>query len=130
MVSTFIKCYTHSDYRNSLMFYYCYIRVNNIFPSDYNVHYASPVSTPYYEKSINILKSILHLPGFPNTTNKHIYSNMFKQEESLVESQYPTFNWARVWANYQSIFIYPYDREIIYKHLHMCLATNKKLFMV
>ena len=30
--------------------------------------------------------------------------------------------------NYISVFIYSYYKEIIFKHLHICLATNKRLF--
>ena len=55
---------------------------------------------------------------------------MFIKEKSLAEIQYPTLNWKRIWDNYLSTFIYPSDKEIIYKHLHMCLATNKKLFIM
>ena len=130
MVSTFIKCYVHDEYRNSLMFYFCYLRLNNILPSDYNVHNDSPVTTPYYDKVINVAKSILHLPGFPYTVNKNIYFNMLKREEYLAESLYPTFNWKRIWNNHQNTFIYSHDREVIFKHLHMCLATNKKLYVM
>ena len=53
---------------------------------------------------------------------------MLIQEESLAESQYPTFNWQNIWDNYLNVFIHSYNKEIIYKHLHMCLATNKKLY--
>ena len=107
------------------MYYYCYIRLNNILPSDYNIHNASPIATPYYETAIILTRNILHIPGFPCIPNKKIYLSMFTKEISLVESQYPTFNWKRIWDNCLSIFIYPHDKEIIYKHLIMCLATNK-----
>ena len=32
MLNTFLKCYTHEDYNNTLMYYYCYMRLNNIIP--------------------------------------------------------------------------------------------------
>ena len=50
MVNSFLKCYVHDAYRNSLMYYYCHLRLNNILPSDYFVHNTSPVTTAYYEK--------------------------------------------------------------------------------
>ena len=55
---------------------------------------------------------------------------MLIKEESLAESQYPTPNWLNIWNNYLGLPIYSLDKEIVYKHLHMCLATNKKLFMM
>ena len=110
------------------MYYYCYIRLNNILPSDYSIHNASPVTTPYYGILINATQNIIHISGFPYTSNRNIYMNMLTKEESLVESQYPTFNWQNIWDNYLNLFIKSHDKEIIYKHLHMCLATNKKLY--
>ena len=130
MTSTFLKCYTHDEYRNILMYHYCYIRLNNILPSDYSIHNASPVTTPYYDTVINTIRNVIHLPGFPSTPKKQIYMSMLIKEESLAASQYPTLNWQNIWDNYLSLFIYPFEKEIIYKHLHMCLATNKKLFVM
>ena len=53
---------------------------------------------------------------------------MLLKEKFTAELQYPTFNCTRIWKNYLSVFIHSYDKEIIYKYLHMCLTTNKKLF--
>ena len=128
MVKTFLKSYTHETYRNSLMYYYCYLRLNNILPSNYLVHHSSPVATLYYATAITLTQSLLHLPGFPFIPKDKIYQHMIPKEKSLSEMQYPTLNWQKIWENYLSLFIYSYDKEIIYKHLHMCLATNKKLF--
>ena len=128
MLSTFLKCYTHEEYRNTLMYYYCYIRLNNILPSVYSIHNSTPITTTYYNIVINDLRNILHLPGFPYTSKSNIYMNMLIKEDSLAESQYPTLNWKNIWENYLSLFIYSFDKEILYKHLHICLATNKKLF--
>ena len=128
MINTFLKSYTHEEYKNSLMYYYCYIRLNNILPSDYSIHNASPVTTPYYETVINAIPNILHLPIFPFIANEKLYQNMLTKEQSLAETQYPTWNWEKIWDNYLSLYINTYDKEIVYKHLHVCLATNKRLF--
>ena len=112
------------------MFYYCYIRLNNILPSDYSVHSASHVTTPYYDIVIHDIRNILQMPGFPYTSSYKISMSMLTKEESLAESQYPTFNWQNIWTNYLSLFIYFFDKEVIYKHLHVCLATNKKLYKI
>ena len=125
---SFLKCYTHNDYINSLMHYYCHIRLNNILPTEYSIHNSSPVTTPYYEAIINIIRNILHIPGFPSIPKEKIYRNMLTNEKSSAELQYPTLNWQKIWSNYQSLCIYAVDKEIIYKYLHMCLATKRKLF--
>ena len=127
-INTFLKCYTKSDYPNSLMNHYCYLRLNNIIPINYSIYNACHITTPYYEVAIVTARSIIHLPGFPSIPKDKIYRNMFSKEKSLAELQYPTFNWQKIWHNYQSLFILSYDKEIIYKYLHLCLATNKKLF--
>ena len=97
-------------------------------PSNYSIHNASPITTTYYDVIINDLRNILHIPGFPVTPKDKLYICMLTKEESLVEYQYPTLNWKNIWKNYMSLFIYSFDKEIIYKHLHVCLATNKKLY--
>ena len=128
MVNTFIKCYTHDTYRNSFMFYYSYIRLNIVLPTGYFIHNASHVTTPFCASIITTIQRFLNLPGFPNIHKDKIYESMFIEEKSLVELQYPTMNWQKVWSNYRSIFIYSYDKEIVYKHLHMVLATHNRLF--
>ena len=128
MVCTFLQSYTHDTYRNSFMFYYCYLRLNNVLPTDYSIHNASLVTTPFYASVINTIRSILNMPGFPHVPKSKIYKSMFHDEKSLVELQYPTMNWQKIWSNYISIFIYSYDKEVIYKHLHMVLATQNRLY--
>ena len=128
MINTFLKIYKNNEQRNTLMDYYCYMRLNNILPSDFSLHNASIVSTSYYNMIIDGIRDIIHLPGFPSITNEKLYNNMLTKVESLAEIQYPTFNWKNIWGNYMNLFIYSYDKEIIYKHLNMCLATNQRLF--
>ena len=130
MANTFLKCYNHDTYRNSLMLYYCYIRLNNVLPTDYSIHNASLITTPFYSSVITIIQSILHFPGFPNISKDKIYNSMLHEEKSLVELQYPTMNWQKIWSNHRSLFIYSRDKEIMYKHLHMVLATHTKLFLM
>ena len=130
MVKSFLKCYLDENYKNSLMFHYCHIRLNDILPSNYSLHDAAPLTTPYYATIINIIQRILHIPNFPYIPKVKIYESMFIEEKSLAELQYPTFNWQNIWKNHSSLFILSFDKEIIYKHLHMCLSTNNRLFML
>ena len=55
---------------------------------------------------------------------------MFIKEKSLAEIQYPTFNWPNIWKKHSNVFIFSHDKEVIYKHLHRCLSTNNRLFML
>ena len=48
-------------------------------------------------------------------------------EKPIVENLYQHFNWRRIWSNFCELKIRPFDKEIIYKHLHVCLATNSRL---
>ena len=128
MVNTFLKCYLDEGYNSSFLYYYCYIRLNNIIPSDYSIHNTSPFTTPYYEIALNVINNSLHLPNFPVISNEKLYENMLGRDLSLSETLYPTFHWGKIWGNFHNILINTYDREIIYKHLHLCLATNQRLF--
>lgn len=128
MVNTFLKCYIHDTYRNSIMFYYCYLRLNNVLPTNYSIHNASPVTSPFYASVIATTLNILKLPRFPYTQKDKIYKSLLHEEKTLAEIQYPTMKWQKIWSNYLSIFMFSYDREIVYKHLHMVLATQTRLY--
>ena len=91
MLNTFIKCYTHDAYRNSLMFYYCYSRLSNVVPTDYSIFNTTHLTTPYYTTVIHTTRTILQLPGFPFIAKDKIYKYMLPTEKSTTELQYPTF---------------------------------------
>ena len=55
---------------------------------------------------------------------------MLPNETSYAESQYPTFDWKQSWKNFCSIIFNPFEKEVIYKHLHLCLATNQRLSLL
>ena len=55
---------------------------------------------------------------------------MLVKDKSYGEVQYPTFNWETIWKNFCSTIFNPYEKEIIFKHLHLCLATNERLAMI
>ena len=101
--------------------------MHNILPMEYSVHHASLSPTPYYEIIYGLLKKIIHVPGFPQISKKNTYTYMLPKENSYSEEHYPTFNWTQIWKNFTSITFIPYEKEIIFKHLHLCLATNQRL---
>ena len=126
-LNSFLQCITNEEYNGPLMLYYCYIRMHNILSMDYSIHHASLSITPYYELIYSLLKKILHLPGFPMVPKKIIYTHMLPKEKSYGEEHYPIFKWKQVWKNFTSTVFIPYEKEIIFKHLHLCLATNQRL---
>ena len=127
LLNSFLQCFDGEDSKNPLMLYYCYIRMGNIISMDYSAHNASLLLTPYYEIIYNLLKKILHLKGFPHVSKKDIYKYLLSKEKSYGEEHYPTFNWKQIWRNFGSTVFLPYGKEIIFKHLHFCLATNQRL---
>ena len=130
LLNSFIRCNISEDHHNTLMYYYCYIKMHNILGMEYSVHNASLQMTPYYEIIYGLIKSVLHVPKFPIVSNKDLYRFMLPKENSLSESQFPTFNWKRIWKNFSCIIFNPNEKEIIFKHLHICLATNQRLSML
>ena len=130
LLNSFLRCTTNDDCINPLLLHYCYIRMHNIISMDYSIHHASLSLTPYYELIYSLLKKILHVPGFPQVSKKNIYTHMLPKEKSYGEEHYPTFNWKQVWKNFVGTIFIPYEKEIIFKHLHLCLATNQRLAMV
>ena len=46
--NSFLKCYSNDEYKNPLMIFYCYIKMNNVIEKCFSVHNAAIVSTPYY----------------------------------------------------------------------------------
>ena len=52
---------------------------------------------------------------------------MLPKGNSYAEEQCPTFNWNQIWKNFSDTIFNPYEKEVIFKHLHLCLATNQRL---
>ena len=126
-----MRCNILNDaYHNPLMLYYCYIRMNNILDLNFSIHDAALTTTPYYSLIYTFMQNTLHLPEFPSISNKKLYRLTIPTEPSYAETQYPTFNWKRIWANFASTTFNPYEKETIFKHLHLCLATNQRLAMM
>ena len=80
-LNSFIKCIINESYFNSHMYYYCFIRMQNIVHMEYSVHNASLSTTPYYEAVYSIIKKVIHMPGFPNNTKeKYLYAHAAQGE--------------------------------------------------
>ena len=106
---------------------YYYLRMNNICPKDFSLHNAAILSPPYYTAAMNTTDKFLQCTSFPILSNRKMYESMLPRDVPHVEDLYQQFNWSRIWANFSELKIMPFDKEIIYKHLHVCLATNSRL---
>ena len=118
MLNSFIRCIINDDYFNPLMHYYCYLRMHNLLTMNYSIHNAAISTTPYYETVYITIKKVLHLPGYPLVSKKNSYMSLIPEEKSYAEE------------NFSNIIFNPYEKEIVFKHLHLCLATNQRLAMM
>ena len=59
-----------------------------------------------------------------------MYESLLPKEPPLVENLYPHFNWKNIWSNFCEIRTDPFDKDIIFKHLHVSLATRSRLAML
>ena len=127
IVNSFLKCYANNEYENPLMIFYCFLKLNTVIQKNFSVHEAATVSTPYYQAIISTLNNFLQVSTFPVLNNQKIYLQLMSKEKPVVETVYPLFNWKKIWDNLCSLQINTFDKDIIYKHLHVSLATNSKL---
>ena len=95
----------------------------------FSVHDAAIVSTPYYQAAMSTTDNFLQFSTFPILPNKKMYSHLLPKEKPVIENVYPEFNWKTIWSNFCDLKIYPFDKDVIYKHLHVTLATNSRLAM-
>ena len=49
LVNSFLKCYISEEYQNSLMIYYCYLKMNSTIRKNFSVHDAAINNLPYYQ---------------------------------------------------------------------------------
>ena len=130
LANSFLKCYSDDEYKNPLMIHYCYLKMNNSIPKHFSVHDAAIISPPYYQAIMSIIDKFLHFSTFPIIPNKKMYSLLSPKEKPIIENLYPQFKWKHIWSNFCDLKIYPFDKDIIYKHLHVTLATNTRLAML
>ena len=129
LANSSLKCYISEEYQNSLMVYYCYLRMNNTIEKNFSVHDAAIISPPYYQIMLNTIDTFLNVSTFPILSKKKMYESMLPNEQPLVEYLYPHFNWRTIWSNFCDIRTDPFDKDIIFKHLHISLATRSRLAM-
>ena len=127
ITNSFLKCYSDLDYENALMIHYCFLKMNNTIYRNFPFNDAAILNTPYYKSIIQVVDSLYQHPRFPIISNKKIYEQLLPKNNSLVDEMYPLFSWKKIWNNICDLKIYPFDKEIVYKHAHSVLATNSRL---
>ena len=130
LANSFLKCYKDDEYKNPLMIHYCYLKMNNVIFKNYSIHNAAILIPPYYREILKTLDNFLQCPTFPVLNNKKMYIHMLPKEKPVVEDLYPQFKWRNIWSNFCDLRIIPFDKDIIYKHIHVTLATNNRLAML
>ena len=130
LANSFLKSYCNDENQNSLMIHYCFIKMNNVIPKTFSIHNASLTSPPYYQEIMKLCDKFLNCPTFPILDNNKMYMSMLNTEKPVVEIQYPLSNWRNIWTNFCSLKTDPFDKDIIFKHLHVRLATNSRLAMM
>ena len=103
--------------------------MNNTVIKNFSVNDAAIISPPYYQAILSTVDKFLNVPTFPILSNIKMYESMLPKEQPLVENLYPQFNWKKIWKNFCEIRTNPFDKDIIYKHLHTSLATRSRLAM-
>ena len=103
--------------------------MSNTIEKDFSVHDAAIISPPFYQAMLNTVDNFLNVSTFPILSTKKMYESMLPKYQPLVESLYPHFNWKKIWTNFCEIKTNPFDKDIIFKHLHVSLATRSRLAM-
>ena len=129
LISTFLKQFLNSLENESIIKYYCAIRLNPIFnirDLPLNVSYVCP---KYLEDLVQLTRKIIHIPKFPNIKSPTIYST-FLPEVQASGNQVRTTNWKRSWKlmNFANMDIH--ERETMFKFLHNILTTKKQLYQI
>ena len=76
LANSFLKCYINEDYKNSLMIYYCFLRMSNTIEKDFSVHDAAIISPPFYQAMLNTVDNFLNVSTFPILSTKKMYESM------------------------------------------------------
>ena len=129
LVSTFLKQFLNSSENNSIIKYYCSLRLNPIFnirELPLNVSYVCP---KYLENLVLLTRKLIHIPKFPNVNSRAIYAIFLPKVQSPANLVITT-NWKRSWKNMNFVYIDIREREVIFKFLHNILTTKKRLYQI
>ena len=129
LISTFLKQFLNSQENDSIIKYYCALRLNplfNIRELPTNVSYVCP---KYLEDLVHLTRKIIHIPKFPNVKSPTIYSTFLPGVQAPV-NQARTTNWKRSWKLMNFAYVDIRERELMFKFMHNILTTKKRLYQI
>ena len=117
-----------SGENESLVKYYCAIRLNPLLKIRELPQNVSYLSSPFYTFGIDIIRSCSKMKIFPNVTSREIYDHIIIRQTPKVEEQYGLFNWKIIWKNVAFKYICSDDRSVIFKFINEILPTKLRLY--
>ena len=130
IVNSFLKSYIGERGDQSLMLYYCKMRMDRFVARESSLLFVFSCPSPYYSFILDFVAKSAQFPNFPLFNNKALYRQFGNQKDLTVEKKYPLFDWNLIWSNFHSSHMNIYEKDVIYKHLHDVLALKKRLYML
>ena len=127
---SFLRLFLLNGENDSLIKYYCAVRLNPLFNIRELPHNINFSSVPFYDSDINVIRKCSKLKDFPNITSQNIYESTIQKQKPIVEERYPLFIWENIWANVASSVINSDNRSILFKYLHEILPNNLRLYNI
>ena len=94
--------------------YYNNVRCAQLLNLTSDPQQVSYIGTEYYREIIPIIRSCVHVRGFPHLSAKQIYMNIMPKYSPIIEMSYGLYNWPSIWENVSSVYILlVHDREIL-----------------
>ena len=128
--NSFIRQFSFSGENESLIKYYCAVRINPLFrirELPQNVSYISP---PFYTWGIDIIRTCFKMKIFPIVTSHGIYEHIMVKHIPKVEEKYSLFNWKVIWKNIAFKFICSDERCVLFKYMNEILPNRLRLYNI
>ena len=127
--ATFLKQFLGSEENNSLVKYYCALRLNPIFNILELPNNTSFERCKFYENIILLIRKFIHVKNFPNISSLNMYNFLLHYSKPTAESIL-NINWKKTWKNLNYKFVNIHTRDITFKFLHNVLTTKSRLYQI
>ena len=124
-----MKQFLNSEENNSLIKYYCALRLNPLFNIVELPVHTSYAKSKFYNEIIVLIRKIVSIKNFPNATTSDIYTFLLPSCQPAVNSQIH-INWTKTWKNLNFKYIKINERDIMFKFLHNIITTKSRLFQI
>ena len=127
---SFLRLFCASSENESLVKYYCAIRLNPLFKIRRLPTNVSYLSSPLYTPVIDTIRECSKMKNFPNVPSREIYEYITSRQTPKVEEQYSLFNWKIIWKNVGLKYLCSDDRSVIFKFIHEILPNKLRLYNI